>query len=171
MRYARKHRGPFGRDARGAAILEMAVILPVLLTIGLGVFEFGNLIYRYHLITVGVRDGARYIAGLPQADDSGNSLVAGNETAAKNIAIYGTTGTSTPRVSWWNDPTTMIAINYTNVPNDNGSGVKLYRGGANIVLVTMSTNVEYQPLGFLGFLGLGTITLHAQHEERLFGVR
>jgi len=169
MRFVRKHIEPFGRDTRGAAILEMTVILPVLLTIGLGVFEFGNLIYNYHLITVGVRDGARYIAGLAQVDASGNSLVAANEIAAKNIAVTGTDSGGVQRVSWWE--TTEVFVSYSNVPNADVSGNKLYRGGANIVMVTVSTDVDYQPLGFLGYLGLGTITLHAEHKERMFGVR
>ena len=53
----------FGKDQRGVAMIEMAAVLPVLLAIGLGVIEFGNAIYSKHLITNGVRDGARYAAG------------------------------------------------------------------------------------------------------------
>jgi len=164
----RKHLSSIRRDTRGAAILEMTVILPVLLLIGLGVFEFGNLIYNYHLITVGVRDAARYAAGLPEGSADGK---------AKNIAVYGTTiNTVAPRVSWWDETMVDVAYSYAaNLANSctDGSGnpVKCYRGGDSIVLVTVSTDVPYQALGFLGFLKLGTITLHAQHEERLFGVR
>lgn len=164
----RKHLHSVRRDTRGAAILEMAVILPVLLIIGLGVFEFGNLIYNYHLITVGVRDAARYAAGLPEGSA---------DTEAKNIAVYGTTiNTVTPRVSWWDETMVNVAYSYvanlaTSCTDGSGNPVKCYRGGDNVVKVTVSTDVPYQTLGFLGFLGLGTITLHAQHEERLFGVR
>lgn len=160
MWFACKHLEHFGRDCRGAALLEMTVILPVLLVIGLGVFEFGNLIYNYHLITVGVRDGARYAAGLPQGTA---------DAKAANIAVTGTDSGGTNRVSWW--VTDDVSVAYRNEPNDDGLGNKLYRGGANIVMVTVFTDVDYQPLGFLGFLNLGTITLHAQHEERLYGVR
>ena len=151
----------FKKDQRGTAILELAVVLPVLLTIGLGVMEFGNAVYSRHLIENGVRDGARYAAGLPY-----NTAA----TAAKNIALTGVTSGGTYRVSWWNN-TNMVTVTYANVTNLDGSGNKLYRGGATIQLVTVSTDVAYQPLGFLGYLGLGSITLHASHEERLFGVR
>ena len=149
-------------DDRGVAMVEMAVVLPVLLAIGLGVIEFGNLIFSRHLIENGVRDGARYAAGLPY-----NTAAA----AAKNIAQTGVTGGGTSyRVSWWNNPS-MVNVVYTTVTNIDGSGNKLYRGGDTIPLVTVSTSVIYPSLGLLGYFGLGPITLSASHEERLFGVR
>jgi Flp pilus assembly protein TadG len=139
----------------------LAIVLPVLFMIGFGIFEFGYLIYNLHLITTGVRDAARYASGLPQGSA---------DAAAKNLAMTGVTSGGTDRVSWWNDPTT-ITITYPTVANTVVGGLKSYRGGDNIVLVQVAANVDYQGLGFLGFLGLGSITLHAQHEERLYGVR
>jgi hypothetical protein len=38
-------------------------------------------------------------------------------------------------------------------------------------MVTVSTNVAYGELGFLGYLGVGPVTLTASHQERLYGVR
>jgi Flp pilus assembly protein TadG len=149
-------------DRRGTSVFELAILLPVLFTIGLGMFEFGNLIYRYHLITVGVRDAGRYLSGIPNP--------AANEPAARNIATTGIpTGGGSKRVSWWNPADVTFA--YTSVANDDGAGNKLYRGGPTIDMVTVSTSVAYQPLGFLGYLNLGTITLTASHEERLYGTR
>lgn len=149
-------------DTRGTAMLEMAVVLPVLLAIGLGVFEFGNLIYKYHLITVGIRDGARYAAGLP----AGSA-----DAAAKNIATTGVVSGGTNRVADWipND----VIVSYSTVANGPTScgSVKCYRGGDNITMVTLSTSETYQDLGFLGYFGLGPITLNVSHQERLFGVR
>lgn len=150
-----------GCDRDGTSVIELAVLLPFLFTLGLGMFEFGNLIYRYHLIAAGVRDAARYAAGLPQGT---------KDTEAKNIAVWGlTTAIGSKRVPWWNTSTVTVA--YRNVSNADVSGNKLYRGGANITMVTVSTSVPYQSLGFLSTLGLGPITLRARHEERLYGVR
>jgi Flp pilus assembly protein TadG len=153
------------RDESGTATLELAVVLPLLFTLALGVFEFGNLIYRYHLITVGVRDAARYLSGV-QAN-------ATTEAAAKNIATRGTTDTSgTVRVS--GTPAWLpadVVVTYSSVANADAFGNKIYRGGATIPLVTVSTSYAYQPLGFMGYLGLGTITLTASHQERVFGSR
>lgn len=150
-------------DERGAAIVEMAVILPVLLAIGLGVMEFGNAIYSQHLIFNGVRDGARYAAGRP-ADCACSADI-------KNIALKGVLSGGTYRVAWWNDPSTQVSVSYATTANDDGAGNKLYRGGVTIPKVTVSATVPYQELGFLAFFGLGTPTLNVSHQERVYGIR
>lgn len=172
----------FQKDERGAALLEMSVVFPVLLTISLGVIEFGNAIYSQHAIFNGVRDAARYVAGLPQVDSTGNSLVSANNTKAINIAVWGTTTNATSdtcasgstaamklsrRVSWWCNASN-VAVSYTNF---NNAGVKLYRGGAIIQTVTVTATVPYQQLGFLSYLGLIAPTLNVSHTERVYGVR
>ena len=153
----RKLARPLHGDQRGTSTLELAVVLPVLFTIGLGMFEFGYLIYNYHLINVGVRDAARYAAGLPRGSA---------DAATKSIAMKGVIIGGTWRISWWNDPNTVVITNPTRA---NPSGA--YRGSDPIYMVQVTTDVPYQSLGFLGYLGLGSITLHAQHEERLYGNR
>ncbi len=162
MRNFQRQARLFAKDKRGTALLELAVILPVLFTIGLGVFEFGNLIYNLHLINVGVRDAARYAAGLPQGSA---------DAAAKNIALRGVVSGGTYRVSWWNNANTMIAIAYPTTPNPVVGGAQTYRGPDPIVKVRVTASVPYQALGFLGYLSLGSITLAASHEERHFGIR
>jgi Flp pilus assembly protein TadG len=152
----------FREDRRGVATLELAVVLPVLLGIGLGIFEFGNLLYRYHLIVGGVRDAARYAAGFAQGT---------RDAEARNIAVRGVPTGGTNRVPWWT--TGDVAIAYGAVANGPGScgADRCYRGGDTIVMVTVSTNVAYGELGFLGYLGVGPVTLTASHQERLYGVR
>lgn len=160
MRY---HGRQFNQDTRGVAMLEVAVVLPVLLAIGLGVIEFGNLIFNYHLIENGVRDAARYAAGRP-AD-------CGCDSDIKSIAMTGSLSGGEYRVSWWNDPDTQISIDRTTVPNEDDEGNQLYNFDGDVPLVTVSSNVSYQPLGFLTYLGLGAPTLSVSHQERVIGVR
>ena len=150
------------RDDSGAAIVEMAVVLPALFAVGLGVLEFSNLFYNYHLLANGVRDGARYAAGRPQGccDD-----------IVKNIAMTGEISGGTYRVSWWNDPSAETTVSYTTFTNVDDVGNPILRGGANIVTVTVSADVPYASLGFLGYFGLNEPKLHVSHEERLIGVR
>lgn len=158
-----------GRDESGHAVIELAIVLPVMLMIALGVFEFGRLIYSYHLIQNGVRDGARYVAGLPY--DPGNTTQTANQLAAtQNIATRGTATGGTNRVSWWNPAN--VGITYGTVANGATlcGGQRCYRGGDSLVIVTVTTSVPYSPLGYLGFLGLDTINLTFSHQERLFGV-
>ncbi|MGH6854924.1 MAG: TadE/TadG family type IV pilus assembly protein [Aestuariivirga sp.] len=150
-------------DQRGAALLEVTVVIPVVLAIGLGVMEFGNAIYSKHLIANGVRDGARYAAGRP-ADCACDADI-------KNIAMKGVLSGGAYRVSWWDNPATEVSVARTTVANDDGAGNKLYRGGATIPVVTVTATVPYQQLGFLSFFGLNAPLLSVSHEERVFGVR
>jgi hypothetical protein len=53
---------------RGAELIEFAISLPVLLLIGLGIFDFGFLFQRYLVVTNAAREGAR-IAVLPGYTD------------------------------------------------------------------------------------------------------
>ena len=171
MRRPTRHVTRFLSDQKGAALLELAVALPVVMFIGLGAIEYGNMIYAYHLIENGVRDASRYGAGLPQVDLAGNSLVSANNTAMTNMAMRGTSNTTGAlRVSWWST-TGTVGVTYQTVSNDNGSGGKLYRGGTAITMVTVTADVLYPQLAFLSFLGRSAPTLHASHQERVYGIR
>ncbi|MDX7951723.1 TadE/TadG family type IV pilus assembly protein [Lichenihabitans sp. Uapishka_5] len=55
---------PAGPEA-GAAILEFALVLPILLALLGGAFEFGRVLLVRHAMIEGVRGGARYLARLP----------------------------------------------------------------------------------------------------------
>ena len=52
------------RDQRGAALLEMAFTLPLLLLISVGIFEFGRAFEVWQVLTNAAREGAR-VAVLP----------------------------------------------------------------------------------------------------------
>ena len=51
-----------GRGQEGAAAVEFAIILPVLLLLTLGALDMGHMYYIDHLITNASREGARYAA-------------------------------------------------------------------------------------------------------------
>jgi len=57
------------RDARGAALLEMALTLPMMLLVAAGIFEFGRAYQTWQIITNAAREGAR-IAVLPGTTDT-----------------------------------------------------------------------------------------------------
>lgn len=52
------------RDERGAVAAEFALLLPVFLTILLGIIEFGMIMYGREIVTNATREGAR--AGITQ---------------------------------------------------------------------------------------------------------
>ncbi len=48
------------RNARGVALLELAMVLPFLLLLSMASIELGRAYYTYHILTKALRDGARY---------------------------------------------------------------------------------------------------------------
>jgi Flp pilus assembly protein TadG len=54
----------FCRDERGAELIEFALVLPLLMLVMCGIFDFGFLFQRWEVLTNAAREGAR-IAALP----------------------------------------------------------------------------------------------------------
>lgn len=145
------------RDCGGAAMLEVAVVAPVLLTLGLGVIEFGNIIYKTHRMQNAVRDAARYASGLPA-----NCCAAD----VQKIAARGSLVSGAPLLMT-DLPESQISVGYVDVDNS----AYTYRGGDKISTVTVSAYIPYTGFGFLGYLQLTPPTLVASHQERVIGLR
>jgi hypothetical protein len=76
------------RFQQGAAIIEFALILPMLLVMTFIVTEFGRALMQYNTLTKSVREGARYLS---------TQLPGEGTTAARNLVVYGNTaGTGSP---------------------------------------------------------------------------
>ena len=56
------------REQRGAALIEVALTLPLLLLVSVGIFEFGRAYQTWQVLTNAAREGAR-IAVLPGSTD------------------------------------------------------------------------------------------------------
>src|SRR5262249_39960945 len=150
------------RDSEGSALMEGAVLLPVLLAFALGVFEFSWLLDQQHLISTGIHDAARYLARSANPND----LTIQKD--AKTLATTGAVDGNVPRVRGW----TMRDINITFASTDNSvdaEGVTRYRGGPVIQSVTVSTTFTVPSLGFFGFLGLKPPAFTVSHQERVIG--
>lgn len=66
----------------GAALIELALILPLLLLLTFVTTEFGRAMYQYNTITKSVRDGVRYLS----MQAPGTQIV-----EAQNLIVYGNT--------------------------------------------------------------------------------
>jgi Flp pilus assembly protein TadG len=101
------------KNDRGAALIEMALTLPLLLLLSVGVFEFGRAFQTWQVLTNATREGAR-VATLPGTSDDAVStrvtdyLAAGQLPSAsfasvliaRDVAIsIGGTDTSASRVT------------------------------------------------------------------------
>lgn len=77
-----------GREERGAAIVEMALVLPLLLALLMGVLVYGHYFMLAHSVQQAANDGARAsIIGLDAAD---RSAVASRAVARSLQAVRGT---------------------------------------------------------------------------------
>lgn len=60
----------FRRDERGAAAVEFALVVPILLVLVLGIVDFGRLLFIANSLTAAVREGGRELATLPTLADA-----------------------------------------------------------------------------------------------------
>lgn len=60
---------PAKKRERGAAMIEMAITMPLLLLLSIGVFEFGRAFQYWQVLTNATREGAR-VASLPGTSDA-----------------------------------------------------------------------------------------------------
>src|SRR5688572_27483565 len=83
------------RDQEGSALIEFTIMAPLLLSLVLGISEFGRFLYQYQMVLEGLRDAGRYLARLDAND-------ATNQSNAANLATTGTIdGSGDPRVDGW----------------------------------------------------------------------
>ena len=150
------------RNGEGSALIEGAIVVPLLLILVLGVFEFSWLIDQQHLISTGIHDAARYIA------QSANPNDLTIQKRAKNLATTGAIDGDIARVRGWT--ARDVKIRYSSLENPvDVNGSTTFRGGAVIRSVTVSTTFSVPSLGFFGFLGLKPPALTVSHQERVIG--
>ncbi|MER9439143.1 TadE/TadG family type IV pilus assembly protein [Mesorhizobium sp. M0618] len=169
-----RHLDQFRRDHRGAVLVEMTLITPLMLILSAGVFEFGNLIHQKLLMEAGLSDAARFAARCNSQlyvdyTDAGFTAINCADIAS-NIAVFGeVANTGNPRVTGWQKTDVTVTI------ADSGSchdavvaGVTKYRSTTEqVCIVRASSDLAYDDVGMLTFIGIGPITLHGLHEERL----
>jgi len=162
-------------DRSGSAAVEMALVIPILLTLMLGAVDVGNYFLSEHVVDKAVRDASRFAARLPLADYAGCSVPPGGvaEQQTQRIARYGDpSGTGNARLAGWTaDNMTTVTI-----ACDDGSGGNSWATQgiyadfpAGAPVVTVSATVPYN--SFFGALGLGKLTanLTAQSQAAVIG--
>lgn len=88
----------------GTAIIELALILPLLLLLTFITTEFGRAVYQYNTVTKSVRDAVRYLSV-----QTPNTHVA----QAQNLLVYGNpAGTGTPLLPGLESPDVEKAVSW-----------------------------------------------------------
>lgn len=76
----------------GAALVEFALVLPLLLILTFITTEFGRALYQYNILAKSVRDAARYMSIQTPSDTT-------KYQTARNLVVHGNpSGTGTPLV-------------------------------------------------------------------------
>lgn len=111
----------------GAALVELALILPLLLMLTFITTEFGRAMYQYNTLTKSVRDSVRYLS----LQTPGTHM-----TEAQNLVVFGNlAGTGTPLAH---------GLNLSHVPAPTWQAE-----GTNPTINTVTvriTNYTFQPL-------------------------
>jgi hypothetical protein len=92
------------RYQRGGALVEFALVLPLLLLLTFLTAEFGRALYQYDTLTKSVRDAARYLTFRDGSPDNivhaRNLVVFGNTTGSGNPLVPGLTLANVPDPAW-----------------------------------------------------------------------
>ncbi|WP_309623934.1 TadE/TadG family type IV pilus assembly protein [Novosphingobium sp.] len=143
-----RRRFHLGSDTSGAAAAEMALILPLVLTMMFATFEGAWYLVCEHRVIKGVRDAARYAARLDRSQFTcpGNAFT-GSTATIQNLARTGKlTGGNAQVPNWVNGDVTVTVSCATAI-----GGIYNSTGG-NAPRVTVRTQFAYpsmmQALGF-----------------------
>ena len=122
---------------RGVALVELALIIPLLLLLSVITTEFGRAMYEYNAVTKSTRDAVRYLS----FQTPGTHI-----DEARNLMVYGNlAGTGTPLAR---------GLSLANVPAT--SCCTWQSSGSNPVVTTVTvrvSNYTFQPM-FPSVMGL-----------------
>ncbi|MGC4049348.1 MAG: TadE/TadG family type IV pilus assembly protein [Paludibaculum sp.] len=101
---------------QGSVLIELALILPVAISLILGAVHFGYLFYLYNGLEKSVRDGARYAASRTY------TTYADYSTVVQKVVVYGSLNGSTPLVTdlALQDSNKKNMVVVTPIPNASG---------------------------------------------------
>lgn len=137
---------------RGVAMVELAIVLPLLLAICFAITEFGRAIYTYDTLAKSARGAARYLT---------TQAAGGAHPIARNLVVYGNpAGTGTPLMPGLNS--SMVAICDASIVTCTANVNQGSNPTINTVTVTI-TGYQFTPLldllGFTRFYSGGTSSI------------
>jgi Flp pilus assembly protein TadG len=138
------------RRTSGTAAVELALSLPLLISLTLGTLKFGHAYFVYSELEQSVRSAARY-ASLRQYRSATSTPDAAYLTAVRNMAVYGDPAGGTdpiaPGLTTANVAVTMIFV--SGVPSALTVAINGYNLPQIIGTVTL-TNKPYVKFPYLG---------------------
>ena len=157
-------------DRKASAAAEMALVLPLLITLMFGGIEVGNYFMNEHTLVKAVRNGARFAARQKFTNYTACSGSPGGTVVSdtQNLVMRGYL--SGGRIITPNIQAADISVTtscFSTVNSESMTGIYFGRtDGAQVVTVTAS--VTYQPI--LGFFGFDGFTLNAESQAAVAGI-
>lgn len=143
-------------NREGGLIVEAALLLPLLITAGLGGLDASNMLLQNHKLEGQLTIASAYLS---KSNDPQQ-----RETSAKQLAVTGNvSGLGASIIPGWT--TSDISISYATIDNSQ----EIYRGGATIQTVKIDSTVNYKGFGVLASILPNGIKLKASVEERIVG--
>ena len=146
----------FWRDDDGSALVEATIVMPLLISLFLGVFEFSWFLYNQQLVVSGLRDAARYMTRIeltggnrdPCAQKDQNGVLYTADAA--NIATTAEARSGSARVSGWSaaDVTISCVSSATLEDGDYADG------STSMTIIDVTTRFADPSLGLFSSLGL-----------------
>jgi Flp pilus assembly protein TadG len=159
------------RDEDGSALVEATIVMPLLLSLFLGVFEFSWFFYNQQLVVSGLRDAARYMTRIELTDGNRDPCVQKDQNGvlytadAANIATTAETAGGSARVSGWSAADVTISC-FSSAALDAGNYAD---GSTSMTIIDVATRFVDPSLGLFVSLGLKLPVLSFSHEERFIG--
>ena len=137
-------RREFRRDQRGTALVEFALIAPLLFLLLFGIIDFGRALYYYNQVTQLAGQGAR--AAVVNRNPDGTAITSGSSLQSQLVSKY----TAQPELK------NGIVVCITQVPTNVGDPV------------TVKVSYQFHFLPLIGAAGgaLGGLTLSSTQTER-----
>ena len=109
-------RATIRKDERGAAAIEMAFALPILLLFVFGIFQFGVILHANAGMQHALGEGARYATLYPKPADNLIVSKMSDSVFGMNIGTFSTPTVTTPAAA---DCTNcrLLTVNYTVTPD------------------------------------------------------
>jgi Flp pilus assembly protein TadG len=131
----------FRRSECGAALVEFAIVLPVLLLLVFGIIDLGRLLYTYNNLTSAVREGAR-LAAVQQDPTTGASQQAVRDRVTQYVVSFGGNAgppnvTVTPSAAY--PSTQFVTVAITNYPFQFITPLPAFAGLSNTTISPSAT--------------------------------
>lgn len=132
--------GSSSKSQRGAAIVEFALVLALLITLMAGIFEIGRAFWYYDALTKATRDGARLMAVSPKA--SLTTAVTGGVAKTKTQVADAVTAAGVPSFTTANVAVTCLDATFNDSTCVNGTAP----GGVRVQITGYSMTIgQYIP--------------------------